>query len=112
VTSLLDRTPTPERSANGHGQYRLPVRARERRPLVTVACALLVLASIAIFASVYSSADHRVPVLVVTSTIRQGQRITGGHLGTVEVAASGGLSVIPVASASELSGTWPAVATM
>lgn len=109
MTSLLDRTPTPERSANGHGQYRLPVRARERRPLVTVACALLVLASIAIFASVYSSADHRVPVLVVTSTIRQGQRITGGHLGTVEVAASGGLSVIPVASASELSGTWAAV---
>ena len=109
MTSLLDRTPTAGRSSNGRGEYRLPVVTRGRRPLVTVASALLVLASIAIFASVYSSADHRVPVLVVTSTIRQGQRITGSDLGTVDVAASGGLSVIPVASASELSGTWAAV---
>ncbi len=109
MTSLLDRTPTAGRSSNGRGEYRLPVVTRGRRPLVTVASALLVLASIAIFASVYSSADHRVPVLVVTSTIRQGQRITGSDLGTVDVAATGGLSVIPVASASELSGTWAAV---
>ncbi len=109
MTSLLDRPPAAGRSTNGRGEYRLPVVTRGRRPLVTVASALLVLASIAIFASVYSSADHRVPVLVVTSTIRQGQPITGSDLGTVDVAASGGLSMIPVGSASELSGTWAAV---
>ncbi len=76
---------------------------------MTAVSALLVLASIAIFASLYSSADHRVPVLVVTTTVQQGQRITSSQLGSVDVAASGGLSVIPAASASELSGTWAAV---
>lgn len=82
---------------------------RGRRPLVTAASALLVVASIAVFASIYTSADHRVPVVFVTSTIHQGQRIIGSDLGTVDVAASGGLSMIPAASASELSGTWAAV---
>jgi hypothetical protein len=109
MTSLLDR-PTPAAgSNNGTGGYRLPVVPRGRRPLLTLASALLVLASAAIFASIYTSADHRVPVLVVTSTIHQGQRITAADLGTADVASSGGLSPIPVSSASELSGTWAAV---
>jgi hypothetical protein len=76
---------------------------------MTVASALLVLASIAVFASIYSSADHRVPVLTVTSTIQQGQRITAGDLGTADVASSGRLSPIPVSNADELSGKWAAV---
>jgi len=109
VTSLLDRTATDDRSVPRRGEYRLPVATRGRRPLVTVASALLVVASVAVFASIYSSTDRRAPVLVVTTTILQGQRITGSDLGTVYVAASGGLSVIPVASASELSGTWATV---
>jgi hypothetical protein len=67
------------------------------------------LASIALFATIYSSADHRVPVLVATTTIRQGQRLSGIQLGTVDVAASAGLSTIPLADASQLSGTWAAV---
>ena len=109
MTSLLDRTATDDRSVPRRGEYRLPVATRGRRPLVTVASALLVVASVAVFASIYSSTDRRAPVLVVTTTILQGQRITGSDLGTVYVAASGGLSVIPVASASELSGTWATV---
>ena len=108
MTSLLDRSPAVSPTPRRDG-YRLPVAARGRRPLVTAASALLVVASIALFASIYSSADRRVPVLIVTSTIHQGQRITGSDLGTVDVAASSGLSVIPVASASELSGTWATV---
>jgi len=76
---------------------------------MTVASALLVLVSIAIFATVYSSADHRVPVLIVRSTIQQGQRISADELGTADVASSGGLSPIPVFRASELAGRWAAV---
>jgi hypothetical protein len=115
MTSLLDRQSVPASAANadaktnGRGGYRIPVAARGRRPLMTVGSALLVLVSIAVFSTVYSSADHRVPVLTVTSTIQQGQRITSHDLGTAEVASSGGLSPVPVASASELSGKWAAV---
>jgi hypothetical protein len=76
---------------------------------VTVASALLVLASIAIFAGIYSSADHRVPVLTVVTTIHQGQPITGNDLGTASVATSANLAPIPVSSAAALSGTWAAV---
>ncbi len=108
MTTLLDRSSTVRQRTEGRSEPRLPVVARGRRPLVAVASTALVLASVAIFATVYSSADKRVPVLVVTTTIHQGQRITGSDLGTVDVAASGGLSMVPVAEASELSGTWAA----
>ena len=76
---------------------------------MTVASALLVLASIAIFAGIYSSADHRVPVLTVVTTIHQGQPITGRDLGTADVATSSNLAPIPVSGAAALSGTWAAV---
>ncbi len=108
MTTLLDRVSTAGRRAETRSEFRLPAVARGRRPLVAVASTALVLASVAIFASLYSSADHQVPVLVVTTTIHQGQRIIGSDLGTVDVAASGGLSVVPVADATELSGTWAA----
>ena len=108
MTSLLER-PSSAAASNGTGSYRLPGVPQGRRPLLSVASALLVLASAAIFASIYTSADHRVPVLMVTSTIHQGQRITAADLGTTELASSGRLSPIPVSSASELSGTWAAV---
>lgn len=118
MTSLLDRQPaTPSASVSGPsstatrggGGYRLPVATRARRPVMTVASALLVLVSIAVFATIYSSADHRVPVLTVTSTIQQGQRITAADLGTADVASSGGLAPIPLAQAGELAGRWAAV---
>ncbi len=108
MTSLLERPARPT-TTDGRSQYRLPVVPRGRRPVVTVASALLVLASIAIFANLYSSAGHRVPVLVVTSTIQQGERIVSADLGTAQVASSGGLATISVSSADELSGTWAAV---
>ena len=92
----------------GKGVTRLPTGRHRRRSLLTVASALVVLASVAIFAGLYSSADHQVAVVMVTRTIQQGQRITGSDLGSVGVSTSGGLSPIPVANASELSGKWAA----
>jgi hypothetical protein len=109
VTSLLERPGTARSSARGQGQYQLPVVPRSRRPLVTTASVLLVFASVAIFAGIYSSADHRVPVLTVVTTIHQGQRITGNDLGTADVATSAALAPIPVSGAAALSGTWAAV---
>ncbi len=108
MTSLLERLPGAS-AANGQDHYRIPILPRTRKPVLAVASAVLVLTSVAVFANIYSSADHRVPVLTVTSTIQQGTRITAAQLGTVEVASSPGLSPIPVASASALSDKWAAV---
>ncbi len=115
MTAVLDRQP-PSASASsspsahrGWNGSRLPFGPRGRKPLLAVASVLLILVSIAAFATVYSSADHRVPVLMVTSAIQQGQRISATDLGTADVASSGGLSLIPVSRAAELTGRWAAV---
>jgi hypothetical protein len=76
---------------------------------MAVISALVVLASIAVFASIYATAGHQAPVLMVTRTIEQGQRITGGDLGQTSASISGGVIAIPVADASELSGKRAAV---
>ncbi len=70
---------------------------------------MIVFASIAGFAELYSSANHQVSVLVVTDTIEQGQRISGSDLGSTSASISGGVVPVPVADASELSGERAAV---
>jgi hypothetical protein len=65
--------------------------------------------SIAIFAETYASANHEVPVIVVTQTIQQGQLISGSDLGETSVAVTGGVVPIAVANAPELSGKRAAV---
>ncbi|HEV3281025.1 MAG TPA: SAF domain-containing protein [Acidimicrobiales bacterium] len=77
--------------------------------MVAVFSALMVFGSIAGFATLYASADHKQPVLIVTQTIEQGQRITAGDLGQASAAISGGVVPIPVADAAELSGRRAAV---
>jgi hypothetical protein len=76
---------------------------------MVVASSLVVFASIAVFASAYSSADRQTSVLVATATIEQGQPIVGADLGQASVAISGGVTPIPVSDASELSGKRAAV---
>ena len=76
---------------------------------MAVASAVVVFASIAAFAAIYSSANHQVEALIVTTTIEQGQPITANDLGQSGVAISGGVTAIPVADASELSGKRAAV---
>ncbi len=77
--------------------------------MITVASALVILASIAIFTRLYQSADHRIAVLTATTTIRQGQPIETSDLGAADVATSGGVATISASSASELSGKRAAV---
>lgn len=105
MTTLLERAAAASPS-RGRGVTRLPTGPHKRRSMLTVVSALVVLASVAIFSGLYSSADHQVAVVMVTRAIEPGQRITAGDLGSVGVSTSGGLAPIPVADASELSGTW------
>jgi hypothetical protein len=77
--------------------------------LLVVASSALVFASIAVFAGAYSSANRQSPVLIVTTTIEQGQPIVGSDLGQASVAISGGVIPIPVSDASELLGKRAAV---
>ncbi len=110
MTSLMEGKPreAPTRGGSKTG-FRLPVTSRSRRPLVAIVSALLVFTSIAVFASVYSSANHQTPSLIVVQTIQEGQRISGTDLGQASVAISAGVSPIPVASAPLLAGKRAAV---
>ncbi len=110
MTSLMEGKPR-EAPTRGESktEFRLPVTSRGRRPLVAVVSALLVFTSIAVFASVYSSANHQTPALIVVQTIQEGQRISGTDLGQASVAISAGVSPIPVSSAPLLAGKRAAV---
>jgi hypothetical protein len=110
MTSLMDGKPR-EAPTRGESktEFRLPVTSGSRRPLVAIVSALLVFTSIAVFASVYSSANHQTPSLIVVQTIQEGQRISGTDLGQASVAISAGVSPIPVASAPLLAGKRAAV---
>jgi hypothetical protein len=77
---------------------------------MALASAVVVFASIAGFAVLYSSASHQTPVLVVIETVEQGQKISGSELGQINADISGGVAApIPVSDASELSGERAAV---
>jgi hypothetical protein len=110
MTSLMEGKPR-EAPTRGESktEFRLPVTPRGRRPLVAVVSALLVFTSVAVFASVYSSANHQTPALIVVQTIQEGQRISGTDLGQASVAISAGVSPIPVSSAPLLAGKRAAV---
>jgi hypothetical protein len=110
MTATLERgsSSTPTRGVP-RSNFRLPVARSKKSPLMAVISALVVFASIAVFASVYAAAGHQTPVLIVTRTIEQGQPITGGDLGQASASISGGVIAIPVADAQELSGKRAAV---
>jgi SAF domain len=103
MTSALDH-PSPSKFRSSGWTDRMPVVGRSRRPLLVVASGLLVVVSIAMFASLYSSANHQTTVLVVVNTIDQGQQITAGDLGQASVSISSGVVPIAVADAHQLSG--------
>jgi hypothetical protein len=103
MTSLLDRRPKPEPRTPGWTE-RLPVVTRSRRPLLLLASGLVIVVSIAIFASLSASANHQTSVLVVVSTIDEGQPITASDLGEARVSISSGVDPIAVSEADRLTG--------
>ncbi len=110
MTTLLDRSlrsaSHPEAGGTTTG---LPSGRHTRRPLMAVVSAAIVLASVAAFAAVYRSSSHPSSVLIVTTTIQQGQQITGSDLGQASADVSNGVSPIPVAAVGELAGKRAAV---
>jgi hypothetical protein len=88
---------------------RIPSPLRARRPLLVVASALVIFVSIAGFADLYASANHRVSVLVVTRTIEQGQQLSADDLSVANVEVSGQVTPIPASDASDLAGERAAV---
>lgn len=110
MTSLLERDSAPASAGpRSKPNLRLPTPARTRRPFMALASVVVVFASIAGFAELYASANHQVAVLIVTETIEQGQRISGGELGQTSANISSGVTPIPVSQASLLSGKRAAV---
>ena len=105
MTSVLDRAPAgASEPVASRTRPRLPTGRGSKRPVVLIASAFVVFASIAGFASLYASADRQQSVLVVTRTIQQGQAIVGNDLGQARVAVSGGVIPIPVDEAPQLRG--------
>lgn len=109
MTSVVHRAPGVASLPDPKTDGRLPGGPPRRRPLLALASAAVVFASVAGFASLYASANHQVAVLVTTQTIEQGQRFSSNELGQTSAAISGGVSVIPVVDASELAGARAAV---
>jgi hypothetical protein len=110
MATVLDRS-SPESYSTTRPKValRLPTSGRHRRVALTLASVVVIAISIASFADIYSSGNHQTSVLMVTSTIPQGQPVEAGQLGQVAISVSGGIAPIPVSDASELSGKRAAV---
>ena len=90
----------PQTAAGTNIRTRLPISARNRRPLVLLASLVMVLTSIAVFADIYASSNHQTSVLIVTVPIQQGQEFSGNDLGQASLSVANGVSAIPVADAA------------
>ena len=108
MTSVLERGPSTA-APSPISRTGLPTGQRMRHPALVLASVVLVFASIAGFAELYSSANHQVAVLIVTQTIDQGQRIVESDLGQTSAQISGGVHPIAVADAPGLIGQRAAV---
>lgn len=83
---------------------RLDPVAHRRRPALAVGSLALVVACIAVFASVYLKAGSQVAVLAVDRSVPQGQVLTAADLTVAHISSDSGISTVPVADASEAIG--------
>ena len=110
MTVLSPTRPRRNRDVPAPDAVRPPTGGRDRRALVAVASLVVICASVATFASLYSSAGHKTAVIVVQQALVQGQPITVDQLGQADVSVSSGVSVIPVAEAANIIGKRAATA--
>jgi len=104
---ILGGPARPERNAR---PVTPPAGRPDRRVLVLVASVALIGASIAAFTSLYSSAAHTTPAIVVVRPVAQGDRLTSADLGQVEVSVPAGVAIVPVDEASTVAGKQASVA--
>lgn len=109
MTALLEQTAPSRREAKAESK-RLPSPIRARRPVLAIASVAVVFASIAVFVSIYSRADHQIAVISVTKSVPQGQRIAANDLGVANVVVSGSVSPVPISEARDIVGKVAAVA--
>jgi len=109
MTSLLEQ-PAPSTREPRTEPNRLPSPVRVRRPVLAVASVAVVFASIAIFVSIYSRANHQVAVIAIVRSVQPGQRIVTSDLAEANVVVSGTVSPVPVAEARNIVGKFAAVA--
>ncbi len=122
MSSTLDRsngsssvTGAPKGKAERHGRgssasnERLPKPNKVRRPVMAVASTVLIFASIAIFAGLYASAGHRVPIVAVVRPVHQGQAISSSDLGEATASISGSVQPIPYSAVGSVVGKQAAV---
>jgi hypothetical protein len=75
-----------------------------RRPALAVGSLALVIACVAVFASVYLKAGHQVEVLAVERTVPQGQILASGDLTVVRLSMAAGIDTVPASEASAVIG--------
>lgn len=109
MTSLLEHPATATREARNE-RNRLPSPVRVRRPILAVASIAVVFASVAVFVSIYSRANHQVAVIAITRSVQPGERIAANDIGSSNVVVSGTVSPVPVAEARDVVGKFAAVA--
>ncbi len=94
----------------GPAPARLRGLPRRRRPAMIALAVAMAGAGVLVSAAVYSSADHRVAVVMVTQPVPAGAVITPGDLGTTSVSVGTGIRVIPAAQLAQVGGEIAAVA--
>jgi hypothetical protein len=104
MTVLSPTRPRRNRDVPAPQAVRPPTGGKDRRALVAVASLVVICASVATFASLYSSAGHKTAVIVVQQALVQGQPITADQLGQADVSVSSGVAVIPVAETATVLG--------
>jgi hypothetical protein len=106
--------PEPEPTRNGPVTTVAPGHLRglprRRRPGMIALAAALIGVGILASAALYHRADHRVPVVLVTTTVPAGSVITSGDVGTTTVVAGPGMQVIPARQLSQVVGLVAATA--
>ena len=110
MTTLFGRTLDRTRDTEDPPAIRLSRPPTLRRPLQAVASVALVMVSVAVFVTLYEHADHQESVVVITTPVSQGQRITAGQLGVAEISSSGPVSSIPASEIDEVVGRYAVTA--
>jgi hypothetical protein len=83
---------------------RLDPVSHRRRPALAVGSLALVVACVAVFASVYLKAGSQVAVLAVDRSVPEGQVLTAEDLAVVHISTNSGISTVPVAEDSQVIG--------
>jgi SAF domain len=111
VATVLDRS---GETAGGRGrssptETHLPSPPVVRRPALAAASLALVVVSIAVFVSIYSSASRQIEVLQLVRPVAEGQPLVLADLGQASITSNGALPTIPAAQAGEVTGKVAAV---